>query len=67
MEYATIYSIHRKVGTGDWEFVKSVSSSNRTYTDVGAAGEGYQYVVRACNVSLGVYHWSGFSAAAAVS
>ena len=63
VEYATIYSIHRRIGTGDWEFVKSVSSSKRMYTDEGAAGKQYQYVMRACNVSLEEFHWSGFSAA----
>lgn len=64
VEYATSYSIHRRHPNSEWEFVKSVGSSQTSYTDEGAADGNYQYCVRSCNSGMGVMYWSGFSAAA---
>lgn len=59
---ATNYEIYRKVGSGSYKLLKTVSKSTLTYTDTVAAGKTYYYKVRAKN-SAGV---SGFSSAKTV-
>ena len=60
VEYASLYSIHfRSCNADSWSLLKTVTTTS--YLHEKAVADNLEYVVRACNQSLGKMYWSDFS------
>ena len=61
VDFATSYRVFRRVPGEEYKLLKVVPNSTFSYTDSGAAGQGYEYAMRACNGSMGNLNLSGYS------